>query len=213
MVRSSISVSLDGFVTGPNPGPGNGLGDGGMVLHEWVFALASWHEQHGRASDGDRDSRDAEVFDEVMNGIGAAIMGRRMFDDGDGPWGEDPSIGRWGEKPPFGGPVLVLTHYPREPLPLEGTTFTFVTEGIEAAVEQAREAAGDQDVHVSGGAQAIQQSLAAGLLDELQLHVVPVLLGGGVRLLENLGDEPPALECVRVVESPTVTHLKYRVSK
>jgi dihydrofolate reductase len=210
-VGASISISLDGFVTGPNPGLGNGLGDGGEVLHEWVVALANWRESHGHTG-GEVGGADSEVLDEMMAG-GAAVMGRRMFDDGEGPWGEDPSIGRWGEKPPFGIPIFVLTHHAREPLELEGgTTFTFVTDGIESAVAQAQEAAGGKDVGIAGGAQAIQQALKARLLDELQLSVVPVLLGDGVRLFENLGDDPPQLERVRVIDSPRVTHLKYRIA-
>jgi dihydrofolate reductase len=136
-------------------------------------------------------------------------MGRRMFGLGDGPWDLDWN-GWWGEDPPFHAPVFVLTHHPREPLSMQGgTSFTFVTEGIEAALEQARAAAGDQDVSIAGGASAIRQYLAAGLLDELYLHVVPVLLGAGERLLENVGD--PQLEPVKVVASPAVTHVKYRV--
>lgn len=210
-VKASISVSLDGFVTGPNPGIGNGLGDGGEVLHEWVVALANWRKSHGYTG-GEVGGADSEVLDEMMAG-GAAVMGRRMFDDGEGPWGDEPSVGRWGEKPPFGIPIFVLTHYPREPVELEGgTRFTFVTDGIESAVEQAREATGGKDVGIAGGATAIQQALTAGLLDELQLSIVPVLLGGGVRLLENLGNDPPRLECVRVIDSPKVTHLKYRIA-
>lgn len=206
-------MSLDGFITGPNAGPGNGLGDGGEVLHEWILGLASWRAPHGY-SGGVSDGPDAEVMEEAMTGIGAGIMGRRMFDDGEGPWGQDPSIGRWGEEPPFHGPVFVLTRHPREPLELKGgTTFHFVTGSIETAVEQARDAAGSDDVAVSGGGRTISQALAAGLLDELQIHLVPVLLGAGRRLFQDLGDSLPALECVRLVESPAVTHLKYRVVK
>jgi dihydrofolate reductase len=141
-------------------------------------------------------------------------MGRRMFSGGSGPWEDDPKAnGWWGDEPPFHHPVFVLTHHAREPLELQGTTFTFVTDGIESALEQARAAAGDKDVQVAGGAQAAQQYLAAGLLEEVQLHVVPFLLGGGARLFENPGGVAlPRLEQTRVVESPTVTHLRYRVA-
>ena len=135
-------------------------------------------------------------------------MGRKMF-GGDGPW-DETWRGWWGEDPPFHVPVFVLTHHPREPLPMEGgTTFTFVTDGIESALEQARTAAGDKDVMIAGGASAVQQCLAAGLLDELYLHIVPILLGAGERLLEGVGD--PRLEPVKVIASPAVTHVKYRV--
>jgi dihydrofolate reductase len=144
-------------------------------------------------------------------------MGRRMFSGGEGPWEEDPNADAWwGDEPPFHHPVFVLTHHPREAVTKEGgTTFTFVTDGIEAALEKARAAAGDKDVAVGGGAAVAQQCLKAGLLDELQIHVAPVLLGDGVRLFEDhLADAPGGLECTRVVESPSgVTHLRYRVAK
>jgi dihydrofolate reductase len=142
-----------------------------------------------------------------------------MFGGGGGPWGSDPSFddpweGWWGDDPPFHVPVFVLTHHPRETVAKQGgTTFTFVTDGIEAALEQAQAAAGEKDVLVAGGAEAIQQYLAAGLLDELQIHVVPQLLGDGERLLDNLGSDRPELEITRVIESPEVTHLRYRVVK
>jgi dihydrofolate reductase len=206
-VNCHISISLDGFVAGPNQSLENPIGEGGMRLHEWAFNTDSWREQHG--SEGGERSADAEVADEVVQGVGAYIMGRKMFGGGDGPWDESWR-GWWGEDPPFHTPVFVLTHHPREPLPMQGgTTFTFVTDGIESALEQARAAAGDDDVMIAGGASAVQQYLAAGLLDELYLHIVPVLLGAGERLLENVGDPP--LEPIKVVASPAVTHVKYRV--
>ena len=206
-VRCNISVSIDGFVAGPNPSVEAPLGEGGERLHDWAVSTESWREQHGRA--GGTRGDDAAVIDETLEGVGAYVMGRRMFGGGDGPWDESWT-GWWGEDPPFHAPVFVLTHHEREPLPMQGgTTFTFVTDGIEAALDQARAAAGDGDVSVAGGASAVQQCLAAGLLDELYLHVVPVVLGGGARLLENVGD--PKLEPVKVVASPAVTHIKYRV--
>jgi dihydrofolate reductase len=206
-VTCHISVSLDGFVAGPNQSVKHPLGEGGMRLHQWAFATESWREQHGGRG-GERNA-DAEVVDEVVQGVGAYIMGRKMFGGGDGPWDESWT-GWWGEDPPYHTPVFVLTHHPREPLPMQGgTTFTFVTDGIESALEQARAAAGDGDVAIAGGASTVQQYLAAGLLDELYLHTVPVLLGAGERLLENVGD--PVLEPVKVVASPAVTHVKYRV--
>ena len=206
-VICDISVSLDGFVAGPNQTLEQPLGEGGEGLHEWVVRLKSWRERHGM--EGGETGPDAEVVEEGVERAGATIMGRRMFSSGSGPWEDDPKAnGWWGDEPPFRHPVFVLTHHPREPLELQGTTFTFVTDGVEAALEQARSAAGNKDVHVAGGANVVQQYLGAGLLDELELHLVPVLLGGGVRLLDEL--EPTELELDRVVASPTVTHLRYR---
>jgi dihydrofolate reductase len=207
LVTCHISISLDGFVAGPNQSMEDPIGEGGMRLHEWVFATDSWREQHGQ--DGGEHSADSEVVEEVVEGVGAYIMGRRMFGGGEGPWDESWT-GWWGEDPPYHAPVFVLTHHARDPLPMQGgTTFTFVTNGIESAVEQARTAAGDKDVAIAGGASAVQQHLAAGMLDELYLHVVPIILGAGERLLEDVGD--PTLEPVKVIASPTVTHIKYRV--
>jgi len=209
LVRSHIAISLDGFVAGPNQSFENPIGEGGMRLHEWVFETDSWQEQHG--SSGGVRNADAEVVEEVVAGVGAYVMGRKMFGGGDGSW--DLSWqGWWGDEPPFHVPVFVLTHYEREPLSMEGgTTFTFVTSGIEAALEQAKAAAGEHDVSIAGGASAIRQYLAAGLLDDLYLHIVPIVLGSGERLLENVGD--PRLEPVKVVASPSVTHVKYRVHR
>jgi dihydrofolate reductase len=206
-VTCQLSISLDGFVAGPNQSTDNPIGEGGMRLHEWAFATSAWREKHGR--EGGERNLDAEVAEEMFEGVGAYIMGRKMFGGGDGPW--DASwTGWWGEDPPYHTPVYVLTHHEREPLEMQGgTTFHFVTDGIEAALEQARAAAGDGDVVIAGGASAVNQYLAAGLLDELHLHVVPIVLGSGERLLEGVGDV--RFEPVKVVASPTVTHLKYRV--
>lgn len=211
-VICNISVSLDGFVAGPNQTLEEPLGKGGEGLHEWVFRLKSWRDAHGM--EGGETGPDDDVIAEAVDRAGATIMGRRMFSSGAGPWEDDPKAnGWWGDEPPFHHPVFVLTHHPREPLELQGTTFTFVTDGIQAAVEQARAAAGAKDVHVAGGANVIQQYLGAGLLDELELHVVPLLLGGGVRLLDQVGDAPIGLELDRVAGSPHVTHLRYRVRR
>jgi dihydrofolate reductase len=206
-VVCQISISLDGFVAGPNQSVDNPIGEGGMRLHEWAFATDSWRAQQGL--DGGAHNSDAEVIDEVVQGIGAYIMGRKMFGGGDGPW-DETWTGWWGEDPPYHVPVFVLTHHPRGPLQMEGgTTFTFVTDGIESALKQARAVAGDRDIAIAGGASAVQQYLAAGLLDELYLHIVPVILGAGERLLEHVGDF--VLEPIKVVASPVVTHIKYRV--
>jgi dihydrofolate reductase len=206
-VRCQISMSLDGFAAGPNQSPENPLGEGGMRLHQWAFNTAAWREEHGL--EGGERGPDSEAIEEGLEGIGAYIMGRKMFGGGDGPWDESWK-GWWGDDPPYHTPVFVLTHHPREPLEMQGgTTFTFVTDGIESALEQARAAAGDKDVTVAGGASAVQQYLKAGVLDELYLHVVPILLGAGERLLADVGD--PVLEPVQVVASPAVTHVKYRI--
>lgn len=198
-VTADISLSLDGFITGPNDGPDNPLGDEGQQLHQWVYGLRSWRERH-QLSGGDTGP-DADLLSETFAETGAVLMGRRMFEAGEGPWGDDP---------PFRVPVFVVTHTPREPLTKSGTTFTFVTEGVESALAQARTAAEGRDVSVAGGARMIQQALVLGLLDELQLHLVPVLLGGGIRLFDHLGPQPPALEKTRVVDSAGVTHLRLR---
>ena len=205
-VTCHISISLDGFVAGPRQSFENPIGEGGMRLHEWVFATASWRKQAGL--EGGEPGADAEVLDEVVHGVGAYIMGRKMFGGSDGPW-DQAWTGWWGEKPPFHAPVFVLSHHPREPLTMLGTTFTFVTAGIESALDRARAGAGDGDVAIAGGASVVQQYLAAGLLDELYLHIVPIVLGSGERLLENVGD--PVLEPVKVTGSAAVTHVKYRV--
>lgn len=206
-----ITMSLDGFVAGPNPGVEQPLGEGGERLHEWVYGLKSWRERHGLA--GGAANRDAEILEESLANTGAMIMGRKMFGGGEGPWDESWE-GWWGDEPPFGVPVFVLTHHPREPLAMKGgTTFTFVTDGIESALDQARAAAGDRNVAVAGGANVAQQYLKSGLLDELQVHVASLLLGDGTRLFDRLGPDPIELEVVRVVESEAVTHLKYRVGR
>ena len=169
-----ITMSLDGFIAGPNDGPDNGLGDGGEQLHEWVYELATWREPHGLA--GGKMNRDAEIMDEAFKRTGAMIVGKRMFDN----------AGGWGDTPPFHKPVFVLTHEVRDKEEKDGgTTFIFVNDGVESALEQAKEAAGDKDVGIGGGANTAQQFIKAGLLDELQIHVAPLMLGGGVRLFDH----------------------------
>lgn len=205
-----MSMSLDGYIAGPNDSPENPLGDGGEQIHEWMFDLASWREQQDL--DGGETNQASEIVAESIENVGSVVMGRRMFSNEDGPWGETPFEGHWGENPPFHAPVYVLTHHDREPLVKEGgTTFTFVTDGIESALEQAKEAAGDENVEIAGGANTVQQFIETGLLDELQIHVVPVLLGDGVRLFEYLDTESIELEQTRVVETPGVTHLRFQI--
>jgi dihydrofolate reductase len=208
-LRFEISISADGFVAGPSQSEENPLGEGGEELHQWVVKLDAWRRSHGYG-EGEVNASN-EIVAEAMENVGAVIMGRNMFGGGPGPW-DDSWRGWWGDEPPFHVPVFVLTHHEREPLQMEGgTTFHFVTAGIEAALAQAREAAGGEDVRLGGGAEAGQQYLRAGLIDELQLNVVPVLLGSGARLFENVG-AGPALEQTRVVHTPEATHIRYRVS-
>jgi dihydrofolate reductase len=208
-LRFKISMSLDGFVAGSNQSVKEPLGIGGERLHDWVVGLAAWRKEHGMQG-GEVNASTAVVEEEVAN-IGATIMGRNMFGGHPGPWDAgQPWIGWWGRNPPFHHPVFVLTHHPREPLVLEGgTTFTFVTDGIESALEQARRAAGNKDVSLAGGAKAAQQYLAAGEVDEMLIHLVPILLGGGERLFERVGADLHGLELVRTVAAPGVTHLQF----
>jgi dihydrofolate reductase len=207
-VRAHISVSADGYVAGPNQTLDQPLGEGGESLHDWVVSLAAWREAHGK--EGGEVNASSPVLAEATENVGAEIMGRGKFGGGPGPWGDDLWTGWWGDDPPFHMPVFVLTHHEREPLTLSDTTFTFVTGGIEAALEQATAAAGGKDVFIGGGADIINQYLAARLVDELELHVAPVVLGGGARLFEGVGSI--TLEQVRAIEAPGVTHLKYRAS-
>ena len=208
-VRAHISVSLDGYVAGPNQSMEEPLGEGGERLHDWAVALKSWREAQGM--EGGEENASSDVQAGEMANVGAEIMGRGKFGPPTrGAWSDEPWQGWWGDVPPFRKPVFVLTHHEREPLTLADTTFTFVTDGIEVALAQAKEAAGDQDVFIGGGADVINQYLAAGHIDELELHVVPILLGGGARLFDGVTPDV-RLELDRVVEAPGVTHLKYRV--
>jgi dihydrofolate reductase len=203
-----ISMSLDGYVAGPDQSVKNPLGVGGTRLHEWVFRLEVWRATHGLKGGVVNESN--RVVGQSLANVGATIMGRNMFGGHPGPWSEErPWDGWWGSKPPFHHPVFVLTHHPREPLVLEGTTFTFVTGGIEVALEQARRAADGKDVSLAGGANAAQQYLAAGLVDEMEINLVPTLLGAGERLFDHVGDDLHGLVLVRTVSTPEVTHLKF----
>ncbi len=207
-LRFRISMSLDGFVAGPNQSVDNPLGVGGMRLHAWAFPLAAFREMHGL--EGGEVNESTAVIEESFANIGATVMGRNMFGGHPGPWdAAKPWNGWWGANPPFHHPVFVLTHHAREPLKLEGgTTFTFVTDGIEAALERARRAAGGNDIALGGGANAARQYLAAGLVDEMEISLVPTLLGSGERLFDRVGDDLHGLELVRTVPAPKVVHLK-----
>jgi dihydrofolate reductase len=208
-LRFRISMSFDGFVAGPSQSVENPLGIGGERLHEWALSTAAWRSIHGLP--GGKVDESSRVVEESFAGIGATVMGRNMFGGHPGPWNAGkPWTGWWGANPPFHHPVFVLTHHAREPLKLEGgTTFTFVTDGIESALEMARRAAADKDVALAGGAKAAQQYLAAGLVDEMEIHLVPTLLGGGERLFERVGDDLHGLALVRTLATPEVTHLKF----
>jgi dihydrofolate reductase len=208
-LRLKISMSLDGFVAGPSQSVDNPLGIGGMRLHQWVFPLAVWRLLHGLP--GGEVNESSRVVEESLANTGATVMGRNMFGGHPGRWdARKPWNGWWGDNPPFHHPVFVVTHHAREPLALEGgTTFTFVTGGIEAALEQARRAAGGKDVSLAGGAKVAAQYLAAGLVDEMEINLVPTLLGSGERLFDGVGDNLHGLELVRTVAAPAVTHLKF----
>jgi dihydrofolate reductase len=208
-LRFRISMSLDGYVAGPNQSVKEPLGVGGERLHEWLVPLAEWRELHGKS--GGETNESSAVFHESFENLGATIMGRNMFGGHPGPWdAKNPWQGWWGKNPPFNSPVFVVTHYPRAPLKLEGNnTFTFVTTGIEDALDQARRAAKGKDVQLGGGAKIAQQYLAAGLVDEMEINMVPILMGGGERLFDRIGDNLHGLELVRTVATPKVVHLKF----
>jgi dihydrofolate reductase len=208
-VKVSMAVSLDGYVAGPNQSLENPLGESGESLHEWMFGLEIFRRTHGR--EGGEVNASTPIVEDSIEDVGAFVMGRNMFGGGPGEWDESWR-GWWGDEPPYHAPVFVLTNHAREPLPMQGgTTFYFVTDGIESALGQARAAAEDRDVLIAGGASAVQQYLAAGLIDQLTLSVAPVLLGGGTRFFaEGAAAE---LEQVAAVEAPDVTHLRYRVRR
>jgi dihydrofolate reductase len=212
-LRFNITMTLDGHVAGPNQSIENPLGEGGEHLHDWLFKLKTFRAIHGDPSGGETGTNN-DVLREAFENIGATIMGRNMFGGGHGPWGKQPWKGWWGDNPPYHHPVFVLTHYEREPLPMQGrTTFFFVTDGIKSALNQAKHAANGNDVALGGGANVAQQYLAAGLIDELEIHVVPLFLGSGTRLFDNLDCTNVKLEPIRTIAGPGVTHLKYRVLK
>ena len=205
-LKLTITMSIDGFVAGPGQSVEHPLGVGGEKLHGWLYPLKAFREGHGE--EGGEVNASTPFAEGILGGAGATIMGRNMFGGGPGRWGDESWTGWWGDDPPFHHPVFVLTHHSREPLEMQGgTTFHFVTDGIEVALEQARAAAGEKDVSLGGGASVAQQYLAAGLLDEVVVSIVPILLGGGARLFDDVGDA--ALEQVESVGAPGVTHIRY----
>jgi len=207
-LRRKISMSLDGFVAGPDQSVDEPLGKGGERLHQWVIALKVWRAAHGM--EGGEVNASSAVVEESLQNVGATVMGRNMFGGHPGPWKkENPWTGWWGSNPPFHHPVFVVTHHPREELILEGdNTFTFVTDGVEAAVAEARRAAGGKDVSLAGGASVARQCLRANLVDEMEINLAPVLLGAGERLFEGVTDLH-GLDLVRTVATPQVVHLKF----
>ena len=201
-VFARMSMSLDGYIAGPGDGPDNPLGDGGELVHEWMIGTDAFRGSHGGGGGG-ASGPDNDVVAEVIARSGATVLGRRMFDNGEEPWGPEP---------PFRQPVFVVTHRPREPVERAGgTTYHFVTDGIESALEQARAAAGEKDVQISGGADLVQQYLIAGLLEQIEVHLAPVFLGGGVRLFDRPELTGVRITPNRVVPSPGVTHVRYDV--
>jgi dihydrofolate reductase len=210
-LRMSITMSLDGYVAGPDQSEENPLGVGGMELHQWFFPLKEFQEMHG--GEGGEVNASSDVVRERQANVGSTIMGRNMFGPVRGSWPDDSWRGWWGEDPPYHHPVFVLTHYPREPVEMEGgTTFYFISDGVEPALAQAKEAAGEADVWLAGGASVVNQYLAARLVDEIDISIAPLILGGGARLFDGIGRDAVRVEQVRAVEGPGVTHIKYDVS-
>lgn len=203
----NFSVSIDGYGAGPDQGLENPLGAGGEALHDWIFPTRHWRQMLGQ--EGGDEGLDNDFLVAGNRDIGATIMGRNMFGPIRGPWGDDEWTGWWGDNPPYHHPVFVLTHYPHPPIQMEGgTTFNFVTDGIEAALEQARAAADGLDIRLGGGAATIQQYLRAGMIDEMHVAIAPILLGGGERLFDNL-EGPVGYECVELVSSPSAVHARF----
>jgi len=210
-LRVSITMSLDGYVAGPDQSEENPLGSGGQDLHKWFYPLKAFREMHGEEG-GDVNASSAVVEQRLAN-VGATIMGRNMFGPVRGPWGDESWRGWWGENPPFHTPVFVLTHHPRAPLQMQGgTTFHFVSDGIESALRQAKDAARGRDVSLGGGAATVNQYLAAGLVDEIDISIAPLILGAGERLFAGLDHRTLKLKQIRAVDAPGVAHIKYEVA-
>ena len=202
----NFSMSLDGYAAGPNQSREEPLGIGGERLHDWMFSTRFWHEMVGEP--GGDEGLDNDFAVRSDEGIGATIMGRKMFGPIRGPWGDEDWRGWWGDNPPYHHPVFVLTHYPHDPIEMQGgTTFYFVTDGIEPALKRAFEAAQGKDVRVGGGASVVQQYMRAGLLDELHVAIAPRLLGSGEHLLYGLDLTALGYECTTHVPTAAATHV------
>jgi dihydrofolate reductase len=212
-VRIGVAVSLDGYMAGMNQRVDNALGDGGESLHEWMFELEAFGRMHGDPDASGITNENTRWVEDMFEGVGAGVMGRNMFGGHPGPWDEPAWEGWWGDEPPYRCPTFVVTHHEREPLVKGDTTFYFVTEGVEAAIERAKEAAGGLDVSMHGGPSTINQALAAGLVDEMIVHIAPVFLGSGERVFTDLGSSLPKLEQVEAVGGPGVAHIRYRVTR
>lgn len=198
----SMSISADGYVAGPDQSEDNPLGVGGIQVHKWHIGPDAEHPVN------------RQVMSEMLDGMGATIMGRNMFGPIRGEWADSDWKGWWGDTPPYRCPVFVLTHYAHEPIEMEGgTTFHFVTDGIEAAYAQAQQAAGGRDISIAGGASCARQAIMAGIVDEIDLQVSPAILGAGERLFDGFEAGFPDLELVRVLEAPGVAHLRYKVKR
>jgi dihydrofolate reductase len=201
-----FSLSLDGFGAGPDQSLEDPLGRGGRELHQWMFGTRFFRTMIGQ--DGGSEGVDQAYANRAMDGFGAFILGRNMFDPTRGPWADEGWKGWWGDNPPYHAPTFVLTHYPRDPIEMEGgTTFIFVTEGIEAALEQARAAAGDLDVKIGGGVETVRQYLRAGLVDEMHLAVSPVVLGQGEALLAGIDLSALGFRVIEHQASEHATHI------
>jgi dihydrofolate reductase len=204
---NNFTISLDGYAAGPDQCLDNPLGVGGARLHEWAFKTRSGRRVHGM--EGGETGVDDEFMARGQDGLGATIMGRNMFGPIRGPWGDDEWSGWWGDDPPYHHPVFVLTHHARPSITMQGgTVFHFVDGGIEAARDQALDAAGGKDVLIAGVAATIQQFLRSRLLDELHVAIAPVFLGGGERLFDRLDGGPHGYECVELVSSPSAVHVR-----
>jgi len=204
----NLAMSVDGYTAGPDQSLEDPLGVGGQRLHEWVFETRSGRRMIGES--GGTEGVDDRFILEGEDGIGATIMGRNMFGPIRGPWGDSDWTGWWGDEPPYHHPVFVLTHHPRPPIEMQGgTTFHFVDDGIESALEQAVATAAGADVRLGGGASTVQQYLRAGLVDDLHVAIVPVLLGAGERLFDHLDGGPYGYECTERVDSGAVTHVRF----
>jgi dihydrofolate reductase len=207
-VKLHISMSLDGYVAGPDQGPEDPLGKGGLALHDWVGPTRTFMAMQG--GEGGETGIDDDHFAAASANVGAYIMGRNMFGPIRGPWGSEDWQGWWGRNPPYHAPVFVLTSHEREPIEMEGgTTFHFVTDGIESALAKAKDAAEDRDVLIAGGALVAQQYMRAGLVDEMEIHVAPLLLGSGERMFDDLDGGATGLESVSVVSSSAVAHFSF----
>jgi dihydrofolate reductase len=205
----NFSISIDGYGAGPEQSLENPLGIGGESMHEWAVHSAAWREAHGM--EGGDEGIDSDWVARGEVNVGATIMGRNMFSASRGPWTDDGWRGWWGDNPPYHHPAFVLTHHARDPLPMDGgTTFYFVTDGIESALARATEAAAGKDIRLGGGSATIQQYLRAGLVDEMHVAIAPVLLGGGERLFEDLAGLPDGYECVEFAASPAAMHVMVR---